>query len=113
MEAVHLKSTLKDISSYAKIFKRIRAFGSVALDLCYLADSAADGFLHSFDSRSFDYAAGKLILEEAGGAFSDCDGCYFDAPADLKKGKPFIAARNEMILKEMIRINRRILCTVE
>ncbi len=113
VEAVHLKSTLKEIALYAKMFRRIRVFGSVALDLCYLADSAADGFLHLFDSRSFDYAAGKLILEEAGGAFSGCDGCCFDAPADLEKGNPFIAAKNEIVLKDMIEVKRRILCTAE
>ncbi len=112
-EALYLKSTQQYIALYVKLFKRIRAFGSIALDLCYLADSAADGFLHSFDSRSFDYAAGKLILEEAGGVFSDCDGCHFDAPSNLKKSGSFIASRNEKILKEMVRINRGVLCTKE
>ncbi|MBR0158326.1 MAG: inositol monophosphatase [Clostridia bacterium] len=51
----------------------LRRSGSAALDLCMLAAGRADGF---FELRlsPWDYAAGGLILEEAGGVVTDLNG---------------------------------------
>ena len=51
----------------------LRRSGSAALDLCMLAAGRADGF---FELRlsPWDYAAGGLILEEAGGVVTDING---------------------------------------
>ena len=43
------------------------------LDLCYLAAGRFDGFWE-VSLRPWDYAAGKLILEEAGGTFTNFKG---------------------------------------
>ena len=50
----------------------VRRYGSVALDLCYVASGLLDGFweLHLTE---MDVAAGKLIVEEAGGIVTDFD----------------------------------------
>lgn len=58
-----------------EIFKRctdIRRICSSALDLCFIADGRIDGY---FESRlkPWDYAAGSLILKEAGGMITDYD----------------------------------------
>jgi len=45
-----------------------RNFGSSALDWCYVAAGRLDIYLHG-GQKLWDYAAGALILEEAGGAF--------------------------------------------
>ncbi|MDY7082352.1 MAG: bifunctional fructose-bisphosphatase/inositol-phosphate phosphatase [Halobacteria archaeon] len=53
-------------------FKRIRVLGCSSLEMCYVAAGRLDGFL---DMRSLlrvlDFAAAKLIIEEAGGVVTD------------------------------------------
>ncbi|MBR1781393.1 MAG: inositol monophosphatase [Oscillospiraceae bacterium] len=51
----------------------IRRSGSAALDLCAVACGRADGFFE-FDLKPWDYAAASVILEEAGGTFTDIKG---------------------------------------
>lgn len=50
-----------------------RSFGSVALDWCWIAAGRGQIYLHGNQSL-WDYAAGWLILEEAGGASCNLDG---------------------------------------
>jgi myo-inositol-1(or 4)-monophosphatase len=45
---------------------RIRALGSIAISLCYVAAGRFDGMLSARPSRSVDAAAGQLIAREAG-----------------------------------------------
>jgi myo-inositol-1(or 4)-monophosphatase len=54
---------------------RLRAIGSIALSLCYVACGRLDGLVTLAGCRSVDIAAGQLILREAGGAlvFPDAD----------------------------------------
>jgi myo-inositol-1(or 4)-monophosphatase len=72
-----------------------RSFGSVALDWCWIAAGRGQLYLHGNQSL-WDYAAGWLILEEAGGASVSLD----DQPVLVKKiGKrPAIAASNQGLL---------------
>ena len=57
----------------------LRALGSMALELCYLAASKLDGIVDIRGRlRLQDIAAGKLILEEAGGVLTDEDGRSLD-----------------------------------
>lgn len=64
------------IQSYLQQFHRviesvsdIRRSGSAALDLCHVASGFLDGFWE-LDLRPWDYAAGVLMIEEAGGVVS-------------------------------------------
>lgn len=50
-----------------------RSFGSVALDWCWLAAGRFDVYLHG-KQKVWDYAAGTLILSEAGGYASTLTG---------------------------------------
>jgi myo-inositol-1(or 4)-monophosphatase len=54
---------------------RLRALGSIALTLCYVACGRLDGLVALGGCRSVDIAAGQLILREVGGvlAFPDSD----------------------------------------
>ena len=45
----------------------IRRIGAASIELCYVASGRLDGYLEH-GLRPWDFAAGKLILEEAGGA---------------------------------------------
>ncbi len=73
----------------------IRRFGSAALDLCYVACGRAAGFWE-FELNVWDFAAGKLIVEEAGGKVSGRLG----EPVLLKKS--FIIASNSKIHEQML-----------
>ncbi len=55
-----------------------RNFGSSVLEWCYLAAGRADLLLHG-SQRPWDYAAGSLILREAGGHVATLDSDDFDA----------------------------------
>ncbi len=58
---------------FGRIYKNsgdVRRTGSAALDLCYLAAGMTDGFLEQ-NLKPWDYAAGSLILKEAGGIITD------------------------------------------
>jgi myo-inositol-1(or 4)-monophosphatase len=75
----------------------VRRGGSAALDLCYTAMGRCDGFWE-LDLHPWDTAAGRVILEEAGGRVTDY------------KGNPFsvymreIIASNGKIHGEMMRV---------
>ena len=47
----------------------IRRFGSCALDLCHVAEGLADGYVEE-GPNLWDWAAGSLVLTEAGGRFA-------------------------------------------
>ena len=48
----------------------IRRIGAASIELCYVASGRLDGYLEH-GLRPWDFAAGKLILEEAGGKLTD------------------------------------------
>jgi len=54
-------------------YKSQRSFGSVALDWCWFAAARGDVYLHG-RANLWDFAAGSLILEEAGGVSSTLEG---------------------------------------
>jgi myo-inositol-1(or 4)-monophosphatase len=51
----------------------VRRCGAAALDLCYVAEGRLDGFWELF-LNPWDFAAGMLIVEEAGGRTTALDG---------------------------------------
>jgi myo-inositol-1(or 4)-monophosphatase len=78
--------------------KRTRCFGSVALDLAYVASGALSLLVIANPARTFDYAAGMLILEEADGVITDINGMTVDSvAAGLERTVPLIASANERL----------------
>ena len=75
----------------------IRRTGSAALDLCYTACGRLDGYWE-LKLNPWDYAAGSLILTEAGGRITDIQGKRYH----LMMGN--VAASNGKIHRHMIRI---------
>lgn len=62
---------------FQKVFMETADFrrsASAALDLCYVAAGRVDGFFE-YNLKPWDYSAGSLIIEEAGGIITDWDGC--------------------------------------
>ncbi|MEW5890168.1 MAG: inositol monophosphatase family protein [Pseudomonadota bacterium] len=68
-----------------------RNFGSSALEWCFVAAGRLDVYLHG-GQRLWDYAAGKLILAEAGGEFSTLDGAPLTGGPAIKRS--VLAAAN-------------------
>lgn len=75
--------------------RRTRCFGSTALDLAYLASGAISVFATATASRAFDYSAGMLILEEAGGIITDLSGeTLGHIIVGLDRTVPLLASKN-------------------
>ncbi len=91
--------TLEQIKQFH--FKQIigiRRLGAAALDLCYVAGGRATGFWE-FQLNPWDFVAGKLIVEEAGGKVTG----QRNEPISLFK-KYFIVASNAKIHKAMLSV---------
>ena len=75
----------------------IRRVGTAALDFCYVAAGRIDGFWE-YKLKPWDVAAGKLIVEEAGGKVTDFNGKTFDIYGTET------CASNSLIHREMKRV---------
>ena len=75
----------------------LRRFGAAALDLAWVAAGRLDGYWER-DIQPWDMAAGLLMVREAGGYVSDCDG------ADEMMAKRNVLAGNETMQKELLRV---------
>lgn len=53
---------------------KVRVLGSMALSIVHAATGGADVFVAPFQARAFDMSASLLMLREAGGVATDCDG---------------------------------------
>lgn len=74
-----------------------RSFGSVALDWCWVAAGRGHVYLHG-KQKIWDYAAGTLILAEAGGYSSTLDGAeVFDGSFEMRSA---VAARDAALFHE-------------
>ena len=71
----------------------LRRFGAAALDLAWVAAGRLDGYWER-DIKPWDIAAGIILVREAGGFVTDCDG------GDDMLAKGHIVAGNEAIQKE-------------
>ena len=73
-------SSRQRISSVFGVIKRLndrfRQMGSASLELCYVACGRTDAFM-MVGVKSWDVAAGALIVEEAGGKVTDFEGRQF------------------------------------
>ncbi|VTZ50465.1 Inositol-1-monophosphatase [Methylocella tundrae] len=73
----------------------VRRLGSAALDLCYVAAGNYDGFWER-GLKSWDMAAGIIMIKEAGGFVTDADG-----GVDML-GKGSVCAGNDVIQRALL-----------
>lgn len=83
--------------------RRLRAVGSIALSLCFVASGRLDGLVTLGAARSVDCAAGQLIVREADGAvqFVDTDG-PLEAALGLEMRSRLAAASSQDQLQALI-----------
>ena len=72
----NLNTIIGQFRSFLVASQAVRRGGSAALDLCYVASGRLDGFWE-LNLQPWDTAAGKVILEEAGGRITDFRGGLF------------------------------------
>ncbi|MEW5895918.1 MAG: inositol monophosphatase family protein [Candidatus Omnitrophota bacterium] len=96
------EAMIKNLESMKHFFEAsvrgIRRFGSAALDLCYVASGRATGFWE-FRLNPWDFAAGALIVQEAGGTVSNLRGENIDPTK-----QSYIVASNGRIHPEVLSI---------
>lgn len=73
----------------------IRMIGSAAMALCYVAAGRLDGYVEKYIGQ-WDYMAGALIVQEAGGRVTDYNGM-----ADFTQGNSVVAT-NGVIHQDML-----------
>ena len=77
-----------NFSAFRAIFDRcedIRRTGSAALDLAYVAAGRLEGYLER-NLKPWDFAAGMLLVSEAGGTVSGYDGAPLYPLANAGRG---------------------------
>src|ERR1700688_4639853 len=75
----------------------LRRFGAAALDLAWVAAGRLDAYWER-DVKPWDIAAGLILVREAGGFVSDCNG------GDDMFAAGHVVAGNETIQKEVLRV---------
>lgn len=90
-------NNLDHFAHFALRTHAVRRLGSAALDLCYVAAGRFDGYWE-MTIGPWDFAAGSLIVQEAGGTITDFRG----RPVHLD-GKQVLAT-NGKIHREMIKV---------
>lgn len=80
----------------------IRRFGSVSIDLCYIACARLDAFWE-LGLHIYDIAAGGLILEEAGGRLTDFRGGCDGLPGEMLGSNGRLHASLSTILEDVDR----------
>jgi myo-inositol-1(or 4)-monophosphatase len=90
-------NNLKEFCTFTVRAGGMRRTGTAAIDLCYIACGRLDGFWE-LQLKPWDTAAGKIIVEEAGGKITD----YAGNPYSIY-GKTILATNN-LIHPEMVEI---------
>jgi myo-inositol-1(or 4)-monophosphatase len=97
------ETEIDNLDHFANFYKRARAVrraGSAAMDMAYTAAGIFDGFWE-LKLSPWDTAAGKILVEEAGGTITDCSG----GPYEITK-KELVCA-NGVLLLEMLDVLKR------
>ena len=89
----------KHLTDFLMRSRGVRRDGSAAIDMAYVACGRFDGFWEE-GLNPWDVAAGKLLIEEAGGRLSYYDGAPFSIYS------PPICGSNSLIHNEMLEVLR-------
>ena len=86
----HLDCVMEQLRKVLPAVRDVRRAGAAAVDLAYTACGRLDGFWE-MDLKPWDTAAGRLLVEEAGGITSDFNGqAYSPFKAEIIAANPAI-----------------------
>lgn len=94
-EGARYEMAIKLFNEFYKPCHGVRRLGAASIDLCFVAAGRFDGYWE-YDLKPWDIAAGKIIIEEAGGQVTNMDGTTLDPK------KEAILATNGHLHKEML-----------
>ena len=101
----HNQQHLKRLTPLLLNLPRVRHLGATALEICYVASGALEAFIDLRNiARSVDLAAAYIIIKEAGGLMVTPDGNEIDLSINPAERIPLIAAANEAICKDVLRL---------
>jgi len=82
----------------------VRALGSIALDMCFVADGTLDGLI---DTRrlvsGYDIMASALVLKESGGSLTDLKGANLTNNVQVS-GLSIVGTKNIELHDKIIRL---------
>ncbi len=89
-------------------FKRIRIFGSAALELCFVADGSVDCFIDLRGKKGFlriyDVAAGAYIAKRANAIVTDLEGNSLDYKQFTMEERLHIIAANRKLHEKLVKL---------
>jgi NAD+ kinase len=104
ISAYNYKGNFEFMIALCNKVRRIRTFGSIALELCFVASGKLDAFIDIRKSiRITDVAAGKLILEQSGGVVTDGLAKKLELKTDCPTASHLIAS-NGFIHEEILEL---------
>lgn len=107
-EMVALESSPRSLVGARALLERaakVRVLGSMALSIVHTATGGVDVFCAPFKARAFDMAASLLILREAGGTASDCEGAdVYNVPASLEGRTSLLCASDAAYHREALSV---------
>lgn len=83
------------VKNLVKKIRRLRVGESCGQELCYVAAGKVDALIKARQPL-YDYAAGKIILEEARGKFTDFKGNKVNIILDSDEGVDFVASNGKI-----------------
>lgn len=99
------RADMKKVDKLCKMVRRMRILGSVAIELCYVADGTYDAFLDVRGNlRIVDVSAARLIVEEAGGMVTNEYNQPLSGKLNVLERTSIIASGNSNIHQELIQI---------
>ncbi len=99
------RADMEKVDKICKMIRRMRIMGSVAIELCYVADGTYDAFMDIRGNlRIVDIAAAKLIIGEAAGIVTDEYGQPLNGKLNVLDRTSIIASGNSKFHQEMIRL---------
>jgi myo-inositol-1(or 4)-monophosphatase len=94
-------TNLKEYAAFALRARAVRRLGSALLDFAYVAAGRLDGYWE-LGLSPWDVAAGRILVDEAGGRVTDLRG----QPVDIDR--PRIVATNGRIHEEMLAVLKEV-----
>ena len=99
------RAEMSKIDKLCKTVRSMRILGSVAIELCYVADGTYDAFLDIRGNlRIVDISAAKLIIEEAKGVVTDENCKKLKSGLNVLDRTSIVASCNKNIHRDIIEI---------
>lgn len=99
------RADMEMVDKLCKKVRRMRILGSVAIELCYVADGTYDAFLDVRGNlRIVDVSAARLIVKEAGGLVTDEYNQNLNGKLNVLERTSIVASGNKDIHKELLKI---------